>query len=264
MDLVKSSSGLYVPDAIAARAAESFRAQRETAFDNMAANFQKIKGDGILSRRDLGRLQTPMRMRASRTARGGLGLSFSELLYANRASFTAKASFTTEIAINDTAIEAQAQLPPWYISPSVRLPAGLRFVARGIMGTQNVAAQAFTLTCRLGAAASITAVIVLGSPAVSMTQNLTNKLWEFEGDVIIRTLGTTGATGTGNGLGIWSAPAIMPSPFVAELFGSAAQPGTFTTYDPSITNFVNFNATCGTSNAANTIQLLQLLVQALN
>lgn len=264
MTTLDQRSGLYVPDAIALGAAERFREQRESAFDNMVANVRGIRGDGILCRRDLARLQTPMRMRESRTARGNLGLSFTELLYANKTSFAAKNTFTTEVAINDTAAEAEAMLPPWYFSPATRLPGALRFQARGIMGTQNVASQTFTMTIRLGAAASITAVIVLGSAAISMTQNLTTKLWELEGDVIIRTLGTTGATGTGNGLGLWSAPAIMLTPFVAELFGGAAQPGTFTTFDPSITNFINYNAACGTSNVANTITLLQLLVSGLN
>jgi len=256
---VRRSSGLYVPDDIA----ERFRAQRETAFDNGAALYREVRGDGRLSRLDLIRLSLPLRPRER--ARGNLGLSFSELIYANRTSFTAKNTFTTEVQVNDTAAEAQALLPPWYFLPGqAPKPQAVRIVARGILSI-TTGSPTWTFTTRLGSAGSITAVIALGSAATtSGASALTNKIWEFEGDVIVRTLGTTGATATGNGAGLLACPAIFLTPFVAELWGGAAQPGTFSTLDPSITNFVNFNVACGTSSVSNAVQVLQLLVYGLN
>lgn len=188
--------------------------------------------------------------------------TWGELLYCNRVSFTAKNTFTTEVAINDTAAEAQAKIPADFFLPGAQFPKALRFVARGILGTTG--SPTYTFTCRLGAAASITAVIVLGSAATTAAATVSNQLWAFQGDVIVRTLGTTGATATGNGLGWIESPGGFASPFQAALFGGGAQPGTFTTLDPTIANFVNFNVACSASSASNTITLLQLLVFGLN
>lgn len=190
----------------------------------------------------------------------GITGTWTEMLYASRASFTAKASFTTEIAINDTAVEAQGKVPADFFLPG-QYPKSLRFVARGILS--STATPTYTYALRLGAAASITAAIELGSAALTTGSGVTNQLWEFEGDVVIRTLGTTGATATGNGLGLITSPGLA-SPFAYALFGGAASPGTFTTFDPTIANFINFNVACSASAAGNTITLLQLFCFGLN
>lgn len=187
----------------------------------------------------------------------------AECIYANTASGTAKNTFTTEVQINDVAgMGAQAALPPYFWAPG---PYGIgktvRVIARGILSSTGTPTYTFSL--RLGAAGSTTAAIVLGSAALTTGSGVTNQLWEFEGDVIMRAMGAAGANSTVQGLGLLQCGGLA-SPFSYGLFGGAASPGTVATVDTSIENFFNFNVACSASSASNTITLLQLEVWGLN
>jgi hypothetical protein len=183
-----------------------------------------------------------------------------ELLYANTASGAANNTFTAERVINDTtSMGERFSLPPYYFTPPM-VGRGLRIVARGIISTTGT--PTFTLSCRLGTTGSTSACLALGSAAVTAGSAVSNQLWEFEGDIILRSFGASGAASTIQGLGHLSGPAFSTTE--ANLFAGAATPGTVATFDPGITNFVNFNAACGTSSASNAITLLQLLVFGLN
>lgn len=189
--------------------------------------------------------------------------TISELIYANTASGTAKNTFTSEFQINDTAgMGAQAQLPPYFFLPVNGVGKAIRVVARGIVSTTATPTWQFNL--RLGAAGSTSAVIGLGSPSITSASGISNKGWEFEGDIIVRTTGAAGANSTLQGAGFVTSPGGFASPFAYELWGGGAQPGTSSTLDISITNYLNFNVICGTSSASNQIQILQLLVFGLN
>lgn len=184
-----------------------------------------------------------------------------ECLYANTASGTAKASFTSEVAINDTAgMGAQAVLPAGFFLPG-RVGQAIRIVARGILSSTGT--PTYTFTTRLGAAGSTSAAIVLGSAALTTGSGVSNQIWEFEGDVILRTNAASGANSTAQGLGLITSPGLA-SPFTYALFGGAASPGTVATVDTSINNYVNFNIVCSASSPSNTITLLSLEVWGLN
>jgi hypothetical protein len=184
-----------------------------------------------------------------------------ELIYASTAAGTAKASFTSEVAINDTAgMGAQAFLPAGFFLPG-RIGQGLRIKASGILS--STATPTYTFTVRLGAAGSTTAAIVLGTAALTTQSGITNKKWTLEGDVLLRT-NLTGANSTAYGDGWLTSPAGLASPFIYEAWGGAAQPGTVATVDPTITNYVNVNATCSASSSSNSIQLLSLEVWGKN
>lgn len=186
-----------------------------------------------------------------------------ELIYQNVTSGTAKASFTSEVPINDTAgMGAQAQLPPRFWVPFYGEDRSLKVFARGILSSTGTPTYTFTL--RLGAAGSTSAAIVLGSAAITTASSITNKAFEFEGDIVMRTLGADGANSTVEGAGMISSPAGFASPFQFELWGGATQPGTVATVDASITNFLNFNVTCSASSASNSITLLELKVYGEN
>lgn len=186
----------------------------------------------------------------------------AELIYANTASGTAKTTFTTEVAINDTTgMGAQANLPAGFFIPG-RVGQGVRVVARGILS--STATPTYTFTLRGGVAGSITSAILLGSAALTTATTVTNQLWEFEGDVILRTNAASGANSTVQGLGMVTCPGGLASPFGGALFGGAATPGTAATFDTSIQNFINFNVACSASSASNSITLLQLEVWGLN
>ena len=186
----------------------------------------------------------------------------AELLYQNITSGTAKNTFTAEAVINDTAgMGPQAQIPPYFFDPSYGRAKSLMIIASGILGTTS--APTFTFTIRLGASGT-SGPIILGSAALTAATTVSNKLWTVTGIVTARTLGAAGANSTLMGIGQVESPGGLASPFSGELWGGAAQPGTIATVDISITNFINFNVACGTSNASNTITLLSLSVFGLN
>lgn len=187
----------------------------------------------------------------------------TELIYMNTSPGTAKNTFTTEVQINDTAgMGVQAHLPPDFWLPNqTSLGKAIRVVARGILS--STATPTYTFTLRLGAAGSTTAAIVLGSAALTTGSTVTNQVWEFEGDIILKAIGAAGANSTVQGQGLLTSPGLA-SPFVYALWAGAASPGTVATVDTSITNFFNFNVACSASSASNTITLQQLVVIGLN
>jgi hypothetical protein len=189
----------------------------------------------------------------------------TELIYASTTAGTAKNTFTTEVQINDTAgMGIQASLPPFFFAsrPSTN-GQSLRIVARGILSSTGT--PTYTFTCRMGAAASITAAIILGmTAAVTTGSGVTNQGWTFEGDFIMRTpVGAAGANSTGVGTGMFLCGGIA-SPFMAPLYGGGASPGTVSIVDTSIQNYINFNVACNTSSASNSVTLQSLLVFGLN
>jgi hypothetical protein len=183
-----------------------------------------------------------------------------ELIYTNDTAFTAKNTFTTEVTINDqTGGGPAAFLPQGFLQFSRK---GLRIVARGILS--STATPTYTFTLRSGTIANTSAAILLGSAALTTASGITNKGWEFEGEIVFKDPSGSGAATSGTGAGMITSPNGLASPFAGELWGGAAQPGTFSTFDPTIQNFINFNVACSASSASNSIQLLQLLVYGLN
>lgn len=186
-----------------------------------------------------------------------------ELIYASTSAGTAKASFTSEVLINDTTgMGVQAHLPADFWLPNKSsVGRGITIRARGILS--STATPTYTFTVRLGTAANTTAAIVLGSAALTTGSGVTNAEWLFEGDIILEAIGAAGANSTVRGKGSLESGGLA-SPFWYALNGSAASPGTVATVDTSITNYINFNVTCSASSASNTITLQQLLVFGLN
>ena len=189
-----------------------------------------------------------------------------ETIYTNAGvAPTALATFTTEAVANvpNATNGPQPVLPSYFFLPSPNsLGKALRIVARGILSTTS--APTYTWTCRAGAANSTAGPIIAGTVATTAATTVTSKGWEFEADIVVKTMAAEGGNSTLQGVGLLASPAGLASPFAAEVWGGAAQPGTVATFDVSITNHINFNFACGTSNASNSIQLLQLLVFGLN
>ncbi len=188
----------------------------------------------------------------------------TELIYASAAAGTAKNTFTSEVQINDTAgMGVQAHLPADFFLPNnTQKGRGIRIVARGILSSTGT--PTYTFTVRAGAAGNTTSAILLGSAALTTASGISNKGWEFEGDVFLEAIAGAGTNSTVRGAGMINSPAGLASPFSYELWGGAAQPGTVATLDTSITNYINFNVACSASSASNSIQILQLLVFGLN
>lgn len=188
--------------------------------------------------------------------------SVTELIYASPTSGTAKASFTTEIAINDVAgMGLRAHVPAdfWRGASDATLRT-IMVHARGILSSTGTPTYTFSL--RLGVLDSITSVIALGTGALTTTSGAANAIWEFEGAFNLRTVGTTAATATGHGQGLLTSFGTANK--IDPLWGGGASPGTFTTLDTTIVNYFNFNVACSASSASNTITLHQLLIFGCN
>ena len=186
----------------------------------------------------------------------------TELLYASTAVGTAKNTFTSEAMINDTAgMGVQAHLPPdFWLPNNNQIGRGIRVVARGILSSTGT--PTYTPTIRLGSAGSTSGPIILGGAALATGSGVSNQFFEIEGDVILTAIGAAGANSTVRGIGRLISPGLATT--IAPLYGGAASPGTVATVDTSTTNYVNVNFACSASNAANQIQLQQLLIFGLN
>lgn len=187
----------------------------------------------------------------------------TELLYANTTAGTAKASFTSEVQINDTTgMGVQAHLPPDFFLPNpTAVGKGIRIVARGILSSTGT--PTYTFTIRSGTAGNTTAAILLGSAALTTGSGVSNQPFELQGDVFLVSQGAAGANSTVRGTGMLMCPGLATT--IAGLGANASlTTPTATTFDCSITNFINFNVTCSASSASNTITLQSLQVYGLN
>jgi len=181
-----------------------------------------------------------------------------ELIYANTSSGTAQNTFTAERTMNDTAgMGERPVIPPYYFAPNAGVGSGIRIKAAGIVSSTGT--PTYTWTIRFGSNGSTTAVIALGTTTLTTGSGISNVHWSLEGDVILRTLATAGASSTIQGIGTLVCGGLA-SPFIYAAYGNATQPGTVATFDPSITNYVNVNIACSASSSSNTITLLQLEV----
>jgi hypothetical protein len=191
----------------------------------------------------------------------------TEVIYASAAAGTAKASFTSEVAINDTAaMGVQAHLPPdlWLPNQSAR-GRGIRIMARGLVS--STATPTYTFTVRGGAAGATSGAILSGSAALTTASGITNAPWWFDsGDIILESIGAAGANSTIRSVGtlLTDGYSAASTTRAYALYGGAATPGTAATFDTSITNYINFNITCSASSPSNTITLQQLVVYGLN
>lgn len=186
-----------------------------------------------------------------------------ETLYASTAAGATLATFTTEAQMNTTAtMGVQAKLLPDFFGASPgEVGRGIRIEATGVLGCTGT--PTMTLTIRGGAAANITtAPLLAGTAAMTLASGLTAVPWKLSIDLILSAIGAAGANSTLRGQGTvmigGATAAIWP------IWGGGASPGTIATVDTSIVNFLNVNAACSASNAANTITLNQLMVFGLN
>jgi hypothetical protein len=198
----------------------------------------------------------------------GLG-TYAECIYSNPTVGTAKNTFTTEFAINDTAgMGPQPVLPAFYFSPQAGLNKSVRIVGRVVQLGTGSTPPTWQVIHRwnpvVTPANPPTGPNIGGMPAGVTGTTTTNTLWESELDTQLTLFGAPGNNSTIRGLGMVFAPTGFVSPFSAQLFGGGASPGTVATFDFSLLNTLTYGVVCGTSLAANQVQLLQLIVIGLN
>lgn len=188
--------------------------------------------------------------------------TYTELIYTSTIAGAAKASFTTEFTINDTAtMGVQAHLPPdFWLPNNASVSKAIKIIARGIFSVTGT--PTYTFTVRGGAASATSGAIILGSAALTAGSGVSNQIFEFEGEAALKTIGAAGANSTIIGTGLLSSPGTANK--IDPIYGGGTTPGTATTFDTSITNYINFNVACSANSASNSIQLQHLEVWGLN
>lgn len=200
----------------------------------------------------------------------GLGLgSYAEMMYSNIAAGTAKNTFTTEFQINDTAAMGPVfTLPAQYFNPQAGIGKTVRIIGSVIqLGTASTP-PTWQLIHRFNPV--VTPAIPPTGPNIGgMTTGVTgtttaSTLWRSELDVQMTIMAAAGGSSTMRGTGMVWSPTGFVSPFMAALLGSGASPGTVATFDWSLSNTLTYGVVCGTSLAANQVQLVSLMVLGLN
>jgi hypothetical protein len=200
----------------------------------------------------------------------GLGLgSYAEMMYSNITVGTAKNTFTTEFQINDTAgMGPVFTLPAQYFNPQAAIGKVVRIIGSVIqLGTASTP-PTWQLIHRFNPVVT-PAVPPTGPNIGGMTAGVTgtttaSTLWRSELDVQLTIMGAAGNNSTMRGTGIVWSPTGFVSPFMAALLGSGASPGTVATFDWSLLSSLTYGVVCGTSLAANQVQLISLMVIGLN
>lgn len=183
-----------------------------------------------------------------------------ELLHASIATGTQLNTFTTEDNLQKTL--PPVIIPAGFFYNNGSLGKSLKIRAVGRLGTTG--APTFTWTVRLLTSTTWSAAgLVLGATA-ALTAGTTQTLapWELEMDVTLSVLGIIG-TSTLRSMGFVRSPLGLASPFAGSIPGNNTA-FTVTTFDASVTSYLFLSAACGTSNAANLIQLEMLKVYGEN
>lgn len=190
----------------------------------------------------------------------------TELIYASTAAGTEKASFTSEVAINDTSgMGVQAHIPPDFWLPNkMSNGRGLLIKASGIVS--STATPTFQWIIRGGAAGATTGAKWGDTGALTTASGISNVRWYLELALIMETIGAAGANSTARGIGylLTDGYSAATTTRMYPFLGEGASPGTTTTVDTTITNYINFNVVCSASSSSNKITLQQLLVFGLN
>ena len=197
----------------------------------------------------------------------GLTGTWAETLYSNSSAGAALATFTAE-AIMYGATQPEAWIPADFFDPTYGLGKTLRIVARGIW-SDTTAAPTFTPGLRIGAAAAVTGSILGSNAALTCRAvSLSNIGWEIECDIVAQT--PVLASAHNEAVLITMGETSGVSAAGADLFCNASAIGTqtpgtaLTLAQADATQYIVPTATCGTSNASNKWQMLQLVVMALN
>ena len=193
-----------------------------------------------------------------------------ELIYANTSVGASLNTFTTEAQLNTTAtMGVQAHIPPDFWLPNqTSVGRGIRIVARGTLA--STATPTYTVTVRGGAAANVTtAPVIAGTGTMATISGATTSIWQFEADIFMKTIAAAGANSTLFATGQFNSDGIAATANCAVAGGlttacTLVAPGTITTFDTSITNYINFNVACSASSASNIFALQALLVYGLN
>lgn len=193
-----------------------------------------------------------------------------ETIYASTAVGASLNTFTTEALLNTVAtMGVQPHLPPDFWLPNQSaIGRGIKVVARGTLAA--TATPTYTFTIRGGAAANASlAPILAGTGAMITVSGATTCSWTLEVDLVLKTMAGAGTNSTIFGYGEFNCAGIATTAnneVIGGLTtaGTLVAPGTITTLDTSVSNYINVTVACSASSASNIVALKSLQVYGLN
>lgn len=196
---------------------------------------------------------------------GGVTQTFTEVLYQNRADFTAFANSSSEGSLLTNSVGDQPILPAPYFAQRERR--GILIEAMGVLSTTST--PTLTFQVRLGTtqgASFLSGTSVGVSKAITTASGISNQMWRLRLQLTCNTpgLGTGLCTLSGAGT-VWSGGGFGSAPFENVLEPTTPDTATWTsTIDAALTQYVNLSATWSAASSSNTITCKNLTVYGLN
>lgn len=190
----------------------------------------------------------------------GLTGTWSELIFSNRADYSALASFTTEASLLG-GTNVQPVFPALFFDGTRAFGRTIRLLARGVLSCTGTPTYIFQVRLGTTSGSSYLSGTSVGvTAAITCASGITNKFWELGLDLVCNTPGIGSGNTTLSGAGYVSSPGGFATPFVYALEPTTPDTATWTsTIDNSATQYVNVSVTCSASSASNTITCKQLL-----
>ena len=184
----------------------------------------------------------------------------NEVLFASVATGTQLVSFTTEDNLQKTL--PPVIIPAGYFFNMAAQGKSLKIKACGRLGTTG--GPTFTWSVRLLTSTTWSAGGILLGSSAALTAGTTQTLapWFLDAELVLRTLSIGGAS-TAAFMGEVRGPLALASPFAGTIPANNTA-FTVTTVDNSVSYYLFLSVACGTSNAANLIQLEMLKVYGEN
>lgn len=206
-----------------------------------------------------------LRSSPQRAHHSALTGTWSELIFGNRADYTANASTSTETSLL-VGVNQQPVLPALFFNDLRGFGRTVSLWGGGVVGSTGTPTNTFQLRLGTSSGASSLAGTSVGvSAAITMASSVTNKYWMFRLDLTCYTPGIGSGNTTLSGAGFITSPGGFASPFTYALEPTTPDTATWTiTIDNSVTQYFNVSNTWSASSASNTMQLKQLFLAGHN
>lgn len=191
-----------------------------------------------------------------------MNASWTELLFSNRADFTALASSATEASLL-AGLALQPVFPPGFF---LQFGKAVKIKASGVFSTTGTPTLIFQ--ARLGTTQSLTyysGTSIAVSAAVTTSSGITNARWDLDIDLVVNTPGMGSGNTTLSSSGKVVSPVGFAAPYIFDLEPTTPPTATWTcTVDAALAQYLQLSATWSASSSSNSITCKLLEILALN
>lgn len=198
-------------------------------------------------------LEHARQLRREQEALSGLTQTYSESFFVGQ-NFSTINTFTSELSLLGGNL--QPAIPPFTFDRGGQGGGkSITLIARGVLSTTSTPTLIFQW--RLGTTIGSTflsGTSVGVSATITTASGVTNQWWESRLDLICTTPGMGAGNCTLQGSGYVTSPGGFASPYIYPLEPTTPATATWTAViDDSVTQFVNFSVTCGSSSSSNAL-----------